>query len=361
MAGRLHIKVRKVIQLQNGYIASIHEDNFIRIYDLTFCHICTLIGHYGRITKIISLDDGCLASCSWDSTIKIWDVSHLSRQQQRQTSMGCIKTLTRHTDAVYCIIQLHDGKLMSCSRDNTVKIWDLDSEQVIKTFQGHLDLVYEIMQLSDGRIVSRAFYTSNLYIWNLSYGSDANVIRQSLTNSHSPLTDMIELDNGYLMTIHHGDYFQFWNLSDKSIEQQCIRSVRIDTSIYDLLRLHNRHIACYTIHDLIYVLDALDLFNDSSSDIFQKMTHVGHHIGQYVHEIDNVNINAYNYISCISCITQLQDRSLASCSGDGTIHIWKITKPLYVRLTDSKIALFGFLICTLTVDIAQDILCTEID
>ncbi|MDY6901159.1 MAG: hypothetical protein SWZ49_24215 [Cyanobacteriota bacterium] len=55
-----------------------------------------------------------IVSCSRDKTIRIWDLY----------TGECIRILEGHTDWVYCIAISPDGKtLVSCSRDKTVKIW----------------------------------------------------------------------------------------------------------------------------------------------------------------------------------------------------------------------------------------------
>ena len=62
---------------------------------------------------VVELGDGRLASCSGDESVRVWDVS----------TGECVKTLEGHEDCVDCVVELGDGRLASCSYDNTVRVW----------------------------------------------------------------------------------------------------------------------------------------------------------------------------------------------------------------------------------------------
>lgn len=64
-----------------------------------------------------------LVSCSADSTIKVWD---LARGQ-------CKRTLYGHKLFVYAVHMLRSGLLASCSLDRTIKIWDVKREACVRT------------------------------------------------------------------------------------------------------------------------------------------------------------------------------------------------------------------------------------
>ena len=67
-----------------------------------------------------------------DKTLKLWDVE----------TGQLLKTLEGHTDAVTSVAFFSDGEeAVSGSRDKTVKRWDLATGQPLKTFEGHSDEV----------------------------------------------------------------------------------------------------------------------------------------------------------------------------------------------------------------------------
>ena len=76
-----------------------------------------------------------IVSGSSDNTIKIWDA--LSGQ--------LINTLTGHHDDVWSVaFSPYSSKIVSGSSDKTVKIWDALSDQLINTLTGHHDDVMSI-------------------------------------------------------------------------------------------------------------------------------------------------------------------------------------------------------------------------
>lgn len=72
----------------------------------------TLKGDKG-IEKLIERQNGTLASSSYDATILLWD-----------RNKGCIQTLSGHTKPVRILVDLKDGTLASLSNCGEIKLWD---------------------------------------------------------------------------------------------------------------------------------------------------------------------------------------------------------------------------------------------
>jgi predicted RNA-binding Zn-ribbon protein involved in translation (DUF1610 family) len=74
-----------------------------------------LAGHTGDPTAIAALPDGRLVSGSKDMTVRVWDTSEARTEPV---------VLTGHTGPVTAIAVLTDGRVASGSKDNTVRVWD---------------------------------------------------------------------------------------------------------------------------------------------------------------------------------------------------------------------------------------------
>ncbi|KAM0793689.1 hypothetical protein ACM66B_001116 [Microbotryomycetes sp. NB124-2] len=72
--------------------------------------------------------------------------------------------LKGHTDSVYCI-QFDDRHVISGSRDQTIRIWDLRSAECIKVLTGHEGSVLCLQ--SDGRMLVSGSSDSRILMWDL--------------------------------------------------------------------------------------------------------------------------------------------------------------------------------------------------
>ena len=111
--------------------------------------VATLKGHTNVVLSVTALADGRLASCSADNTMKVWDLSKPDEQQ-------CVATLKGHSKLVSSVTALTDGRLASCSHDNTVKVWDLSKPkglECVATLKGIATGVVS-HALPDGRLAS---------------------------------------------------------------------------------------------------------------------------------------------------------------------------------------------------------------
>jgi WD40 repeat protein len=65
-----------------------------------------------------------------------------------------LKILIDHTNTVYCVIELSDGRIASGSNDKSIRIWDSNSRTCLKILIGHTSYVLSVIELSDGSIAS---------------------------------------------------------------------------------------------------------------------------------------------------------------------------------------------------------------
>ena len=88
--------------------------------------LAELKGHSELISGLAVLSDTQFASASRDNSIRIWNLE-----------LGiCSATLEGHSDRVLALSLLIDGQLASCSSDGTIKLWDPNSGLCTATFEG---------------------------------------------------------------------------------------------------------------------------------------------------------------------------------------------------------------------------------
>ena len=105
--------------LKDGRFATGSKDKLIIIYNQeTYIPDMTIKAHNGGIRCIIQISSGELVSCSEDNTIKIYKIN--------ENKYEIIQTLTYHTNWVNKIIELNNKQLVSCSFDHSIIFYTKD-------------------------------------------------------------------------------------------------------------------------------------------------------------------------------------------------------------------------------------------
>ncbi|MBD2740685.1 serine/threonine-protein kinase [Coleofasciculus sp. FACHB-1120] len=124
--------------------------------------IRTLPGHAGGVTSIALSPDGqFLVSSSLDQTIKIRNLR----------TKEIIHTLTGHSGYVYSVAISSDGQtLVTGSADQTIKVWNLQTGELLRTLDGHSGEVYSVAINPDGRTLVSGSQDKTIKVWNLQTG-----------------------------------------------------------------------------------------------------------------------------------------------------------------------------------------------
>ncbi len=153
-------------------LASASEDYTIKIWDWELGELEKTIK--GHTKAVLDVDYGgprggtLLASCSSDLTIKLWDPSDEYKN---------IRTLPGHEHSISAVRFIPSGAagapssgnlLVSASRDQTLRIWDVSTGYCVKTLRGHSDWVRDVYPSLDGRFLLSAGNDQTARLWDVS-------------------------------------------------------------------------------------------------------------------------------------------------------------------------------------------------
>ncbi|KAF7724947.1 hypothetical protein EC973_000528 [Apophysomyces ossiformis] len=98
-----------------------------------------------------------LMTGSYDKTIRVWNME----------TGEVIRTMTGHTRCVRAL-QFDDAKLVTGAMDNTLKIWNWHTGQCIRTLEGHTGGVLSLH--FDSRLLASGSTDHTIRVWNFSAG-----------------------------------------------------------------------------------------------------------------------------------------------------------------------------------------------
>ena len=83
-----------------------------------------------------------------------------------------------HTDKIYSVAFSPDGKsIASGSADNTVRLWDTATGEVLKIFKGHTAWVWHVAFSPDGETIASGSWDTTIRLWNSTTGAHLKTIR----------------------------------------------------------------------------------------------------------------------------------------------------------------------------------------
>lgn len=113
-------------------------------------------------------------------TIKLWKIN-------KEQEFKCFKTLQGHEHEVSCVefVAPNGDHLVSCSRDQSIRIWDSHNGFLMMTLQQHNEWVRRVAQTFDGKLLASASKDETVIIWSL------DRIMQNLNNKSVDQKDFI--------------------------------------------------------------------------------------------------------------------------------------------------------------------------
>ncbi|KAJ5075902.1 lissencephaly-1 [Anaeramoeba ignava] len=205
-------------------VATVSEDATTKIWDIESGEMIESVkGHTNIVQDIDWNEDGkFLVTSSADMSVKVYD---------SQRDWNCIKTLTGHEHNVSGVAFVpKKPQVISCSRDNTIKLWDFSTGLCLFTFEDHDDWVRRVAVNSDGTIFASCSNDKTARIWDLASNKCISVLSghenvvECLAFSPQTTNEFIEIkheknspfiNNPFLATGSRDKSIRIWNLETK--------------------------------------------------------------------------------------------------------------------------------------------------
>jgi WD40 repeat protein len=209
-----------VFGTQGKMIATAGTDQTIRLWDVETGRLRqTLHGHRGVIWAIaLNPNDRLLASTGMDSTIRLWDTTTNEVCQAWHSP-----TQTTGMDVAFS----PDGKVLASSQmhDNRIYLWEVDRllagdvAQPAQVLEGHTNWVWSVAFSPDGTILASGSCDQTIRLWDLS----SNQVRHVLTEHQGQVMDVAFSPNGKLVASSGTDEtIKLWDVQTGA----CLRTLR---------------------------------------------------------------------------------------------------------------------------------------
>ena len=132
-------------------------------------------GHSNTVSAIVPLPDGRTVSSSYDNTLRVWD---RTQSASVQLLKGPEPENEIYSDEINSIAVFKDGRRLVTGSDKGVALWDLSAGgRCVQQLNGHTGIVRCVAVLNDDRVVSGAEdYT--LRIFDVSNGRCLHVLTE---------------------------------------------------------------------------------------------------------------------------------------------------------------------------------------
>lgn len=145
-----------------SFFVTAGDDSTIKLWDIEKgrCEK-TLSGHTDAVNDLAFSPDGkLLASCSNDMFVKIWEMTE---------AFECIKTYAGHEHSISSVCFLRPNILLSGSRDNCIKMWDLTTVTCLQVFRDN-SWVRMVRIHAEGKYFASAGSDHGVRIWDIESG-----------------------------------------------------------------------------------------------------------------------------------------------------------------------------------------------
>ena len=169
----------------------------------------TLPYHTNWIFHLDKLKDGRLISCSYDKSLNIY----------KKDSYDLQLSIKEHSSGINSFTQLNNGKILTCSSDKTIKIIELTEEdkyKVIQTLEGHTNTVCKIIEIKENELISIAC-DKIMKIWKLNKENKFECITNIYFQDSDNDSNIIKLNKNEFVTSSYEDKnIKFWNINNYS-------------------------------------------------------------------------------------------------------------------------------------------------
>lgn len=190
-------------EADNRTLWAVHTEGHIGRWAYAAPTALRQFNHGGPVYGVVANRDGkTVVSCSTDQTVRIWDVP--GNQQKF--------AMTGHVGAVHAVALSPDESLIvSSGADGTVRVWDVAGGRPLKQLAKLNDTMYSVAFHPNGQKVAAGGADRKVHVWNLLTGAEEQTFAGHTDYIHSVTFNS---QGTRLLSYGYAGHLKVWNLAD---------------------------------------------------------------------------------------------------------------------------------------------------
>ena len=215
----------------------------------------TIFAHYDSGRSLTFSSDGTkLISAGDDGLVKIWDVTD---------DFNILCVIEAHSDFITKVVtDANSNYIVTASEDNTLKVFDFTTHELLRTLTGHIDYIKGLDISSNGGYIVSGDDSGRIIIWN----SHTGELLHTLTHHNDYIRSIDVSDDGkYFIASSDDGTISVWETSTGEFIR--LYAVELDW-VYDAIITTNGDyvIAVDDGYDAIILPFSQKAFEDASTD-----------------------------------------------------------------------------------------------
>jgi WD40 repeat protein len=196
----------RIIQLHDGRLVTAGADHKVKIWNHDHSEAISIVFHSGLVIRTVEqISNDVIATGTGGMTICLWNIKDGTLVQE----------LSGHRGHVFGVAPVLNNKIVSCSGDRTVRIWDLSNGhmQIIDKYQTHSRGVWCIAKLNEGVVVTGS-NDERLMAWDL-VTSKTNVLRiDTKLSGKTEFMSLVKISENKVAALSKEDHLVIWDVRE---------------------------------------------------------------------------------------------------------------------------------------------------
>ena len=306
----------------SDYILTLSNDKFVLLWNLSYGNLLNEITSEACPTKLFVFSKlGFLFIPNWDNSFSLIDLTIFCLPTKKIIELYFPENeivFYGHKSWVLHAIELEDEeKFLTCSRDKTIRLWNILSTNCEMVYSEHKGNVNYIINLEENLIASCSS-DKTIKVWNVAKKNsiNSNCCKLTIFDGNYPVFQIEKVKNNYIVSRNESPTMKIWDY--------------LTGKLHKVLEGHFTNVICMKVLKNNNIISGS---YDHTAKIWNK-------------DSNKAEMTLYGHEFTIYNICECKNGNILTASGDGTIKLWDLKKKKCMEIFIGHIDYVVSLLCT---------------